>query len=77
MATVEMPASLAGQADRPAANALKARLWSEHRIDVHVMPFDQRLWLRICTHAYNEMSDIEALADVLAGWVDTRGEPRA
>jgi isopenicillin-N epimerase len=68
MATVEMPASLSGVADRPAANTLKARLWAEHRIEVHVMPFDQRLWLRICTHAYNEISDIQALADRLAGW---------
>jgi isopenicillin-N epimerase len=77
MATVELPASLSGALDRPAANALKARLWAEHRIEVHVMPFDQRLWLRICTHAYNEISDIQALADRLAGWAAQLGEPRA
>lgn len=77
MATVEMPASLSGAADRPAANALKGRLWAEHRIEVHVMPFDQKLWLRLCTHAYNELSDIEALADRLAGWAAAKGEPRA
>lgn len=77
MATVEIPPSLAGAADRPAANALKARLWTEHRMEVHVMPFDQRLWLRICTHAYNEISDIQALADRLAGWASEKGEPRA
>jgi isopenicillin-N epimerase len=77
MATVELPASLSGALDRPAANALKARLWAEHRIEVHVMPLDQRLWLRICTHAYNEISDIQALADRLAGWAAQPGEPRA
>lgn len=75
MATVAMPAALSGVADRPAANTLKARLWADHRIEVHVMPFDQRLWLRICTHAYNEIADIQALADCLEEWAISRKEP--
>lgn len=70
MATVEMPAALHAPdpPERPAANALKARLWQDHRIEVHVMPLAGRLWLRFCIHAYNDISDVVVLADRLSDW---------
>jgi len=38
------------------------RLWAQHRIEVPVLAFDQRLWVRISAQIYNEASDFEALA---------------
>ena len=79
MATVELPQMLYSPEppERPTANALKARLWDAHRIEVHVMPLAGRLWLRFCIQAYNERSDIEALADCLCQWLETAKESRA
>jgi isopenicillin-N epimerase len=38
------------------------RLWAQHRIEVPVLAFNQRLWVRISAQVYNELSDYEALA---------------
>jgi isopenicillin-N epimerase len=38
------------------------RLWNQHRIEVPVLAFNQRLWLRISAQVYNDLSDFEALA---------------
>ena len=38
------------------------RLWSQHRIEVPVLAFNQKLWLRISAQVYNDLSDVEALA---------------
>ncbi len=40
-------------------------LWQRHRIEVPVMCFNQRLWLRISAQVYNELSDYRALADAV------------
>ena len=41
------------------------RLWAQHRIEVPVLAFNQRLWVRISAQIYNEMSDFEALANAV------------
>ena len=51
MATVQIPTELA--VDRPTAERLKSWLWSEHRAEIHIMPFDGAYWLRISVAAYN------------------------
>ncbi len=38
------------------------RLWAQWRIEVPVLAFNQRLWVRISAQIYNELSDYEALA---------------
>ena len=78
MATVALPDALYHPAapDRPAANAIKARLWNDHRIEVHVMPLAGRLWLRLCIQAYNDLSDVTALADCLCRWLDQSPKDR-
>lgn len=70
MATIELPDRIGGPGpvSRDLVNAIKARLWAEHRVEVHAMPFASRAWLRICVHAYNEPADIEKLADILSNW---------
>jgi len=70
MATIELPDRIAGPApvSREKVNAIKARLWNEHRVEVHAMPFAGRAWLRICIHAYNEADELDRLADILTKW---------
>lgn len=41
------------------------RLWAQHRIEVPVLAFNQRLWVRISAQIYNELSDFEALASAV------------
>jgi len=41
------------------------RLWREHRVEVPVLAFNNQLWVRISAQMYNEISDYEALAEVL------------
>lgn len=41
------------------------RLWAQHRIEVPVLAFNQRLWVRISAQIYNELSDFEALANAV------------
>ncbi len=64
MATVRLPWS--GPVDRATAEALKARLWGEHRIEAQIYAFAGDLWLRLSIHAYNDEADVERLADALA-----------
>jgi isopenicillin-N epimerase len=59
MVSVMAPAS-AG-ATKPDAVRLRDRLLFEHDIEVHVHARDGRVWVRVCTQAYNELADIEAL----------------
>ena len=65
MATVCLPRSF-GPVTKPAAKRVHDLLWDEHRIEVPVDAFDDRLWLRISAQVYNELEDYEALAEVLA-----------
>ena len=41
------------------------RLWSQHRIEVPVLAFSQKLWLRISAQVYNDDSDIERLGSAV------------
>lgn len=52
-------------ADRPAGLALNDRLWREHGIEVPIIPFGGRLWVRVSAQIYNEMADYRRLADAL------------
>lgn len=64
MATVALP--LAGTADRDAATAIHDRLWARHKIEVPVVAFAGRLWVRISAQAYNEIDDYARLAAAIS-----------
>jgi isopenicillin-N epimerase len=53
------PASLAG------ALRVHDALWDEHRIEVPVMAFGERLWVRISAQIYNGIEDYRTLASAL------------
>lgn len=63
MATVRAPGSL--PADRAAAGLLKQWLWNEHRAEVHVMPFDGALWVRLSVQAYNSLEECLAVGPLV------------
>ena len=55
MATVELPPLAQPQ-------ALRERLWEGHRIEVPVIAFGGRLWVRISAQVYNESDEYTLLA---------------
>lgn len=56
-------------ADGAPLQALTARLFEEHRIEVPFTTYDGRVWVRISAQAYNRPADYQRLADVFAaGW---------
>ena len=61
-AMVTLPCPAAEEATAEGAKRCHDRLWSEHRVEVPVLPSNGRLWLRISAQIYNELSDFEALA---------------
>ena len=63
MAAIALP--IDGTADRTAATAVHDRLWTEHGIEMPVMPFAGRLWARISAQAYSELDDYQRLADAV------------
>ena len=65
MAAIRLP--LPGPAERETALAINRRLWAEHRIEVPVMAFADRLWARISAQAYNDFDDYRRLADAVRG----------
>jgi len=65
MTLVQLPEHLEASAE--AANRLRDALLFEHRIEVPVMAWRERLWVRISAQVYNEMADFERLAAALAG----------
>ena len=48
--------------EHPDPPGLKARLWEEHRIEVPVIETPQGWVLRVSVQAYNDQSDLDALA---------------
>ncbi|MGE0118255.1 MAG: aminotransferase class V-fold PLP-dependent enzyme [Dongiaceae bacterium] len=64
MAVVRLPGSR--PATSAAAQALNDELWERHRIEVPAMAIGAHLWLRISAQIYNELSDYEHLAAVVA-----------
>ncbi len=63
MATVALPVD--GPATAAAAADLRQTLRGDYRIEVYIMPFNGRLWVRLSAYLYNEMSDYERLADAV------------
>ena len=60
METRLLPESVGGDPD-----GLSARIWSEHRVESMIAPFQGRLWLRISAQIYNAIGDYERLATAL------------
>ncbi len=63
MATVALPVD--GPATAAAASDLREALHGDYRIEVHVTPFNGRLWVRLSAYLYNEISDFERLANAV------------
>jgi len=63
MATIPMPDRL-GSSPEDAAT-LRDRLLQRHRIEVQVHAWSGRLWARISAQIYNELPDLERLADAV------------
>lgn len=70
MATVSLPTDRGPFAGAPAtpdsAVAVNAHLWEKHRVEVPVVLFNNRLWVRISAQIYNHIGDYRRLADALA-----------
>ncbi len=47
------------------AQAVRRALWDQHRIEVAVFPFAERLYFRISAQAYNDLDDYRILAAAL------------
>lgn len=65
MVTLPFPARVDGEANADVAQHWHDRLWQEHRIEVPVLAFNARLWLRLSAQVYNEPSDYLVLTDAL------------
>ena len=64
MATVPVPERLG--ATKEDAARLRDALLEEDRIEVQLHAWKGRLWVRISTQLYNEMADVEHLAEAVA-----------
>jgi isopenicillin-N epimerase len=63
MCTLELPFHAEGT---PAvAMALRRTLWERHRIEVPVIPFGGRCWIRISAQIFNARDDYQRLAEVV------------
>jgi len=60
MATLDLPVRLAPTLEQ--AKELHDALWHRHRIEVPVFPFEDRCWLRISAHVYNDLDQYDRLA---------------
>lgn len=47
------------------ADTLRTALRHQHKIEVSMDCIDDALWMRLCAYVYNDVSDFEALADIL------------
>ena len=56
----------------PACPDLQSRLWSRHRIEVPVIQFEDRWFIRVSYHLYNTTADTEKLLDALSGELKIR-----
>jgi isopenicillin-N epimerase len=65
-AMVSVPAPERLGTTREAAARLRNHLLFDHGIEVQVHARANRLWVRVCAQAYNDESDIEALAEAVA-----------
>ena len=67
MATVALPPALGSSLED--ASRLRDTLLYDKRIEVQLHSFRDKLYVRICGQVYNELSDIERLADAVSGLV--------
>jgi isopenicillin-N epimerase len=65
MVTLPFPAESGGAASVDEARYWHDRLWREHRIEVPVLAFNGRLWVRLSAQVYNELGDYQALSGIL------------
>lgn len=56
---------VAREADPVTAAAVHDRLWTDHRIEVPIVPFGGRLWARVSAQAYDDADDYRRLADAV------------
>ena len=68
MVTVALPAAFGSTMDE--ASALRDRLLFEHGIELQVFAAHGGIHIRVSAQIYNERSDVERLADVLASLAD-------
>jgi isopenicillin-N epimerase len=61
MTAIRLPAALGR--DTAAARALRDRLLFDHGIEIQVISWRERLWMRVSIQVYNEIEDLELLAD--------------
>jgi len=47
------------------AASLQQALWSEHRIEVPIITWNNRRWIRVSCHLYNTPEEIDRLVDAL------------
>lgn len=66
MATLPLPESWREPATEEAARAVHDHLWDVHRIEVPVLLFERRLWLRVSAQVYNRPEEYRLLAAALA-----------
>ena len=68
MVTVPLPESAGSTRD--AAAALRTALLVEDRIEAPIHEWHGRLWVRVSAQVYNDLSDIERLADAVLRRID-------
>ena len=61
-----MVAVRVGTGGVPDGVARSAAIWHQHRIEVPVFSHDDQLWMRVSVQAYNELDEVERLAEVIA-----------
>jgi isopenicillin-N epimerase len=64
MIALPLPDSVAETAEGH-MHPLQTRLWEKHRIEVPVINWRGRRWIRVSCHLYNDRSDIDRLVDAL------------
>jgi isopenicillin-N epimerase len=65
MATVPLPAPL-DRLDAAATAPIQQQLYSEFKIEVPIMPWSNRSFIRPCCQVYNTPADYERLADIIS-----------
>jgi isopenicillin-N epimerase len=66
MATLPLPEAWRKPATEKAARELHDHLWEKHRIEVPVLLFEGRLWLRVSAQVYNRPEEYRLLAAALS-----------
>jgi len=65
MATIEIPDRILDQNPDWDCKKVHNFLWSNYRIEVPIIPFGHKLWVRVSAQAYNEAEEYQTLAKAL------------